>query len=205
MNITRSGTQPSQKGPAEYFTGSVRIDSRFQGTAPARVGGGDRDLRARRAHGLAYAPARPDPDRHVRARLGSGRGWRQGGDPFRRRRLVPARREALARRERGDRDESYRHRGSARRQDRRMDGARHRSSSTGRDDARRAPSNRSPISSRTRDLRYDEPLPTLRLLPSALRGAAPAASGSGCRADPHQQRRHRVHASSGGHLHDGVR
>ncbi len=26
MCITRSGTQPSQKGPAEHFTGSVRID-----------------------------------------------------------------------------------------------------------------------------------------------------------------------------------
>jgi hypothetical protein len=39
MEITRSGSQPSQKGPAEYFTGSVRIDSRFQGRAPARVGG----------------------------------------------------------------------------------------------------------------------------------------------------------------------
>jgi quercetin dioxygenase-like cupin family protein len=40
MQITRSGSQPSQRGPAEYFTGSVRIDSRFQGSAPARVGGG---------------------------------------------------------------------------------------------------------------------------------------------------------------------
>jgi quercetin dioxygenase-like cupin family protein len=40
MEISRSGSQPSQKGPAEYFTGSVRIDSRFQGKAPARVGGG---------------------------------------------------------------------------------------------------------------------------------------------------------------------
>jgi quercetin dioxygenase-like cupin family protein len=40
MQITRSGSQPSQKGPAEYFTGSVRVDSRFQGSAPARVGGG---------------------------------------------------------------------------------------------------------------------------------------------------------------------
>jgi len=39
MEIARSGSQPSAKGPAEYFTGSVRIDSRFQGTAPARVGG----------------------------------------------------------------------------------------------------------------------------------------------------------------------
>jgi quercetin dioxygenase-like cupin family protein len=40
MQITRSGSQPSQKGPDEYFTGSVRVDSRFQGSAPARVGGG---------------------------------------------------------------------------------------------------------------------------------------------------------------------
>jgi quercetin dioxygenase-like cupin family protein len=39
MEITRSGSQPSGKGPADYFTGSVRIDSRFQGSAPARVGG----------------------------------------------------------------------------------------------------------------------------------------------------------------------
>jgi quercetin dioxygenase-like cupin family protein len=39
MQITRSGSQPSSNGPAEYFTGSVRIDSRFQGTDAARVGG----------------------------------------------------------------------------------------------------------------------------------------------------------------------
>jgi quercetin dioxygenase-like cupin family protein len=40
MQITRSGSQPSAKGPPEYFTGAVRIDSRFQGTSPASVGGG---------------------------------------------------------------------------------------------------------------------------------------------------------------------
>jgi quercetin dioxygenase-like cupin family protein len=39
MKITRSNTQPSRQGPAEYFTGSVRVDAPFQGTAPARVGG----------------------------------------------------------------------------------------------------------------------------------------------------------------------
>ncbi len=39
MQISRIGSQPSSKGPAEYFTGAVRIDSRFQGSAPARVGG----------------------------------------------------------------------------------------------------------------------------------------------------------------------
>jgi quercetin dioxygenase-like cupin family protein len=39
MNITRNGSQPSTPGPAEYFTGSVRVDSPFQRSAPARVAG----------------------------------------------------------------------------------------------------------------------------------------------------------------------
>ncbi|MEK1930499.1 MAG: cupin domain-containing protein [Pararhizobium sp.] len=39
MNISRSGATPSVKGPAEYFTGTVRIDAPFKATAPARVGG----------------------------------------------------------------------------------------------------------------------------------------------------------------------
>mgnify|MGYP003382702970 CR=1 FL=1 len=40
ITVTRPGSQPSTIGPAENFTGSVRVDSRFQGTAPARIGGG---------------------------------------------------------------------------------------------------------------------------------------------------------------------
>jgi quercetin dioxygenase-like cupin family protein len=39
MEITKSGSQPSAKGPADWFTGAVRIDSRFQREAPARIGG----------------------------------------------------------------------------------------------------------------------------------------------------------------------
>jgi len=39
MEIKRSGSQPSAKGPEEYFTGTVRIDAPFKGSAPARVGG----------------------------------------------------------------------------------------------------------------------------------------------------------------------
>ena len=39
MNITRIGTQPSAKGPAEWFTETVRIDPLFQPQAPARVVG----------------------------------------------------------------------------------------------------------------------------------------------------------------------
>jgi quercetin dioxygenase-like cupin family protein len=39
MEIKRSGSQPSNKGPADWFTGTVRIDSPFKGSDPARVAG----------------------------------------------------------------------------------------------------------------------------------------------------------------------
>jgi quercetin dioxygenase-like cupin family protein len=39
MQITRSGSQPSTKGPAEYFTGSVRVDPLFRPHDPARTSG----------------------------------------------------------------------------------------------------------------------------------------------------------------------
>lgn len=39
MEITRNGTQPSMKGPAEWFTGDVRIDSPFQRSEPSRLTG----------------------------------------------------------------------------------------------------------------------------------------------------------------------
>lgn len=39
INIQRSGAQPSTKGPAEYFTGSVRADYLFQPHEPARASG----------------------------------------------------------------------------------------------------------------------------------------------------------------------
>lgn len=37
MEIKRSGSQPSAKGPEAYFTGSVRIDPLFEPPAPART------------------------------------------------------------------------------------------------------------------------------------------------------------------------
>lgn len=39
MDIKRNGTQPSVKGPAEHFTGTVRRDPLFQASDPARVFG----------------------------------------------------------------------------------------------------------------------------------------------------------------------
>jgi len=37
MTIKRNGSQPSGNGPAEWFTGNVRIDPLHQADAPARV------------------------------------------------------------------------------------------------------------------------------------------------------------------------
>ena len=39
MEIKRIGSQSSGKGPAEWFTGTVRIDPLFEAKAPARASG----------------------------------------------------------------------------------------------------------------------------------------------------------------------
>jgi quercetin dioxygenase-like cupin family protein len=39
MEIKRIGSQPSGKGPPDYFTGTVRVDPLFQTTEPARAAG----------------------------------------------------------------------------------------------------------------------------------------------------------------------
>jgi quercetin dioxygenase-like cupin family protein len=39
MDIKRSGTDPSAKGPSEWFTGTVRIDPLFSPPAPSQVSG----------------------------------------------------------------------------------------------------------------------------------------------------------------------
>ena len=40
MEIKKGGSQPSTKGPAEWFTGTVRIGPLFAAPEPARVSGG---------------------------------------------------------------------------------------------------------------------------------------------------------------------
>ncbi len=37
--INTNGSQPSASGPADYFTGTVRVDAPFKGTDDARVSG----------------------------------------------------------------------------------------------------------------------------------------------------------------------
>jgi quercetin dioxygenase-like cupin family protein len=39
VEIKRSGSQPSAKGPADWFTGTVRIDPLYAAKAPARAAG----------------------------------------------------------------------------------------------------------------------------------------------------------------------
>jgi quercetin dioxygenase-like cupin family protein len=75
MQITRAGSQPSRKGPAEYFTGAVRVDPLFQAGDPARVSGGH----------VTFEPgARTAWHTHPLGQtllITSGRGWvqREGG------------------------------------------------------------------------------------------------------------------------------
>ena len=40
LRVMRAGSRPSAQGPAENFTGSVRIDRLFTATAPSRMSGG---------------------------------------------------------------------------------------------------------------------------------------------------------------------
>ncbi len=39
MEIKRAGSQPSRPGPADWFTGAVRLDPLFASAAPARAAG----------------------------------------------------------------------------------------------------------------------------------------------------------------------
>src|SRR3954447_19410069 len=39
IDIKRNGSRPSQKGPEDWFTGTVRVDPLFQSPDPPRAGG----------------------------------------------------------------------------------------------------------------------------------------------------------------------
>ena len=71
MEIKRSGSRASAKGPADWFTGTVRIDPLFQAPEPAQSAGNSVTFEPGR---LAYASPRANFDCHVRLRLGSARG-----------------------------------------------------------------------------------------------------------------------------------
>ena len=122
MELKRNGSTPSARGPAEYFTGTVRIDQLFRAPGPARASGVLRHVRAMRAQQLAHASARSDAHRHLRLRLGAEVGRPDQGDSPRRSRVVSAGRKALARRIAHHGHDAYRHPGGAQRQGGRLDG-----------------------------------------------------------------------------------
>ena len=74
MEIKRNGTQPSQKGPADWFTGQVRIDPLHTAPEPARVG----------AASVTFEPGARRPGTHPLGQtliIVFGVGWvqREGG------------------------------------------------------------------------------------------------------------------------------
>ena len=123
MDIKRAGSKPSTKGPADWFTGTVRIDPLFDATAPARAAG----ARVTFEPGARTAWHTHPLGQTLIVTVGRGRVQREGGpdrgDPAGRRRLVRAGREALARRVAHDGHDAHRHPGGARRQGGRVDGA----------------------------------------------------------------------------------
>ncbi len=122
MDIKRSGSRPSGKGPDEYFTGNVRIDPLFEAPDPARARGAS----------VTFEPgARSAWHTHPLGQtliVTSGCGWVQSegrsknGNTTGRRGLVPAEGEALAWCHADHGHDPYRHSGTARRQSRRVDG-----------------------------------------------------------------------------------
>jgi quercetin dioxygenase-like cupin family protein len=59
MEIKRIGSQPSGKGPDEWFTGTVRVDPLFQPNNPARATGASVFEPGARTHGTLIPSASP--------------------------------------------------------------------------------------------------------------------------------------------------
>ena len=90
MEITRSGSKPSGKGPAEYFIGMVRVDPLFQVPETSTRERRKRHIRTWHAYRMAHPSSRADPNRHSRLRSGTARRRSARGGPSRRRDLVLA-------------------------------------------------------------------------------------------------------------------
>jgi hypothetical protein len=119
MVIARAGSQASTKGPAQNFTGSVRVDPLFGARAPSSVSGA----------AVTFEPgARSAWHTHPMGQVlivtaGAGRIQQWGGVvPSRRRHLDAAWRQALARRRANDRSHTHRHSRKRQWQECRMDG-----------------------------------------------------------------------------------
>ena len=115
MEIKRVGSQASGRGPAEHFTGTVRVDPLFEAHAPARALGSSVTFEPGARTAWHTHPLGPNAHRHSRLWLDSTRRWVGRGDPTRRCGLVLAGRETLARRDANNGNDPYRHSGASRR------------------------------------------------------------------------------------------
>lgn len=80
MDIKRNGSHPTRYGPADSFTGTVRIDSPFEAPDPARVGGASVTFEPGARTAWHSHPLRPDADRDDWPRSGSTLGRADPGD-----------------------------------------------------------------------------------------------------------------------------
>jgi quercetin dioxygenase-like cupin family protein len=76
MDIKRSGSRPSVKGPGEWFTGAVRIDPLFDAPEPARVRSASVTFEPGARTAWHTHPLGQTADRHCRTWLGAAVGRR---------------------------------------------------------------------------------------------------------------------------------
>ena len=125
MQLKRAGSQPSTRGPAEWFTGTVRIDPLHSAAEPSRVS----------CASVTFEPgARTNWHTHPLGQtliVTSGCGWTQcdgesdPGDPRGRCHLVPTQSQALAWCVADHGDDAHRDPGGAQWHPGRVDGASH--------------------------------------------------------------------------------
>ena len=84
MEIKRNGSQPSAKGPADWFTGTVRIDPLFQPNEARRAAGALVTFEPGARTAWHTHPLGQNPDRH--------RGMRPGYSA----KVAPSRKSGLA-------------------------------------------------------------------------------------------------------------
>ena len=121
MQVSRGAELRTVEGPADHFTGKVTITGQFQRPAPSRVGGAI----------VRFEPgARTAWHTHPLGQtliVTEGTGWTRADPriPRRRRAVVPARAQALARRRPAPDDDPHRHPGIDQRLARDLDGEGH--------------------------------------------------------------------------------
>ena len=108
MDIKRNGSRPSTKAPEAYFSGAVRVEPVFQVGDPVRFNGGSVTFEPGARTAWAHESTWPDPDHHGRSWLGANRRRTDRRSPAGRCGVVPARREALARRNANHRHDAHR-------------------------------------------------------------------------------------------------